>query len=275
MRYNPPFPANFQVVTGFVRYMKPWIGISLLFILLCAGAMFAQTGVPPAGASQPLPNERLPEGPVPQTASDAGAVLPPFKPVVPPPPTLHDRFQNWVHSSYQPGLLVPVLVNSYYSHVTASHDQFGSDAGGYGERLGASAALTEFHFFLQHFALATMFHQDSSFIPLRVGSGRQRAWYAVTRVAVARSDTGRPMFNYSEIGSEFLAVGLSNVFIPDERRGAGESLGRAATGLASDAGMNLLHEFWPSLSRLYQRHAPRKLQQVGQKVQATVAGRGK
>lgn len=262
--------------------MRLATGLAALVTVLCAVSASAQAtpcgvtwGRPdgrdciPAIAQEAPPVRRqqsYPDAPGPQTM----LALPAAQPVIPPPPTLHDRFNKYVRSTYEPGLLLPVLADSAYAHVTATHNQFGSDSAGFGERLGASTGMTEFHLFLEHFALAAVFHQDPSFQPLHVGTARQRAAYAITRVVVARGDDGRPMFNYARVISGFAGAGLANAFEPDERRSVGHTLGRALTGLASTAGMNLGREFWPEIRGLVRRHEPRRVRDLQQRVQGSV-----
>lgn len=262
--------------------MRLATGLAALVTALCAVSAGAQG--PPCGATWGRPGSRdclpaiaqatpsqprrpsFPDAPGPQAIFQ----LPTARPVIPPPPTLHDRFNKYLRSTYEPGLLLPVLADSAYSHVMATHNQFGSDAAGFGERLGASTGMTEFHLFLEHFALAAAFHQDPSFQALHVGTARQRAAYAATRVVVARGDDGRPMFNYAQVISGFAGAGLANAFEPDERRTLGNTLGRAFTGLASNAGMNLGREFWPEICGVVRRHEPRRMRDLQQRVQGSV-----
>lgn len=262
--------------------MRLATGLAALVTVLCAVSAGAQG--PPCGATWGRPGTRdclptIAQGPLPearrQTFPDAPGPqaifqLPAARPVIPPPPTLHDRFNKYLRRTYEPSLLLPVLADSAYSHVMATHNQFGSDAAGFGERLGASTGMTEFHLFLEHFALAAAFHQDPSFQPSHVGTARQRALYAITRVGIARGDDGRPMFNYALVISGFAGAGLANAFEPDERRTVGNTMGRALTGLASNAGMNLGREFWPEIRGVVRRHEPRRVRDLQQRVQGSV-----
>ena len=94
----------------------------------------------------------------------------------------------------------------------------------------------------------TLLHQDPRYFRRREGTGRSRLSYAIGRLFITRTDSGKTQFNYSEVvgGATFLAI--SNAYYPDGRS-VGNNMGRYAVQLSFDAASNVLKEFWPDLKR--------------------------
>src|ERR1035438_5002740 len=63
-------------------------------------------------------------------------------------------------------------------------------------------------------------HQDPRYFRSGEGSIKGRAWYALTRIVVARMDSGRNSLNFSEWGGNAAAVAISNAYYPDTRTAA-------------------------------------------------------
>jgi hypothetical protein len=100
------------------------------------------------------------------------------------------------------------------------------------------------------------FHQDPRYFRLGEGTGKHRAWYALTRVMVARMDSGHNSFNFSEWGGNATAVAVSQAYYPDTRNW-NDALQKLLIQCATDAFSNVLKEFWPDVKRhLKKQHTP-------------------
>ncbi len=133
---------------------------------------------------------------------------------------------------------------------------------GWGKRFGASLADTESRRFIQGFVLASALHQDPRYFRSRAHSKIQRGWYAVTRVLVTKSDSGRDTFNSSEFLGALFTTSLQNAYYPERDRTFEKTMGRFLGALSSDASSNLLQEFWPDIHRLFRKHAPEKIKKI-------------
>lgn len=100
-------------------------------------------------------------------------------------------------------------------------------------------------------------HEDPRYFRLGEGSKKGRAWYAVTRIFVTRTDSGGRRFNTSEWGGNAAATALSNLYYPDTRT-ASENAEKLLIACATDAFSNVLKEFWPDVKHHFQkrREAP-------------------
>jgi len=116
------------------------------------------------------------------------------------------------------------------------------------------------------FALSTILHQDPRYFPSRKQTILARAWYAATRVAVTRNDSGDNTFNSSEFLGVLSASALQNAYYPKPDRTFGDTMNRFGGALSSDAIGNLLREFTPDMKRLFRKHAPKKIQRIEEKL---------
>ena len=137
---------------------------------------------------------------------------------------------------------------------TNGNPSFGQGVEGYGKRFGAAYADFCIQNWMTEGLFPTVLHQDPRYFRHRAGSGPSRLAYAMSRLFITRTDSGKHQFNYSEVvgGATFLAI--SNAYYPDGRS-VGNNLGRYALQLGFDAASNVLKEFWPDL----RRKLPRRL----------------
>jgi hypothetical protein len=95
-------------------------------------------------------------------------------------------------------------------------------------------------------------HEDSRYFAMgKEGGGAwKRAGYSLSRVLVTRTDAGKPIFNYSEIGGSAAAVSISNFYYPTKEQTVGNGLRNWGLDITYDSITFVFHEFWPDI-----RHA--------------------
>src|SRR5580700_9197604 len=94
----------------------------------------------------------------------------------------------------------------------------------------------------------TLLHPDPRYFRRHEKSRRSRLGYAVSRLFITRTDSGRNQFNYSEVVGAATSLAISNAYYPDGRS-LGHNAGRYVLQLGFDAASNVLKEFWPDLKR--------------------------
>ena len=102
--------------------------------------------------------------------------------------------------------------------------------------------------------LPSALHQDPRYYQLGKGGFWHRTVYAVGRILITRSDSGRSQFNYSEIFGSAISAGISTFsYHPRGER----NIGNAATVWGTEVGYDALtfdvKEFWPDIRRAF-RH---------------------
>ena len=89
-----------------------------------------------------------------------------------------------------------------------------------------------------------------------------RFGYAISRIFVARRDSGARMFNVPEFAGNATAIAISNLYYPAADRSFSSSFNGWGVQMGLDAFGNELKEFWPDVhSYLKRRHSRR--QQAG------------
>ena len=144
--------------------------------------------------------------------------------------------------------------------------QYGGGAQGWAKRFGATLADTESRRFIQSYALSTLLHQDPRYFPAHKRKLISRAWYAATRVLVAKNDNGSSGFNSSEFLGALFATALQNSYYPRHYRTFGDTMNRFGGALSSDATSDLLREFTPDMKRFFRKHAPKRVRKIEQKL---------
>jgi len=145
-------------------------------------------------------------------------------------------------------IFLQTAVLSGIGQATNGNPSFGQGVEGYAKRFGTTYADFAIENMMTEGIFPTLLHQDPRYFRRREGTRRSRLGYAMSRLFITRTDSGRKQFNYSEVvgGATFLAI--SNAYYPDSRS-VGNNVGRYVLQLGFDAASNVLKEFWPDLKR--------------------------
>jgi hypothetical protein len=177
-----------------------------------------------------------------QTVSD------PDRPVVPLTPK-----QKWalaVKSTVDPFNVFSAALGAGFSQMANQTPKYGYGRGAYGERFGAAFADFGTQNLFSAGVMATLLHQDPRYF--RRGPRSKvlaRAAYSVSRLVVARQDSGRQTFNASGIFGMTLGIAASNLYYPSSSVRGEVMVGRLSTSLMGGVIGNLTAEFWPDVQK--------------------------
>ncbi len=129
-----------------------------------------------------------------------------------------------------------------------SHPEFGQGTKGYLRRLGTSYADQVIGNYLTEGFLPVLFHEDPRYFRMAEGSKKSRAWYALTRIFVTHTDSGKATFNYAEVVGNGMAAGIGLSYYPDNRN-VPDFMQNWGVQLGTDATSQVLKEFWPDVKR--------------------------
>jgi hypothetical protein len=121
--------------------------------------------------------------------------------------------------------------------------KYGQGWGAYGKRFGATAADAFSDIIIGGAILPSLLHQDPRYFYQGTGTAGSRIRHAMFSPFVTRSDRGKSMPNYSSLGGDLAAAGLSNIYFPRANRGVGLVFGNFAIGTAERIGSSLAQEF--------------------------------
>jgi hypothetical protein len=119
---------------------------------------------------------------------------------------------------------------------------------GYAKRFGTTYGDFAIENTMTEGIFPTLLHQDPRYFRRSGRTGRARLGYAISRLFITRTDSGRSQFNYSEVLGSATSLAISNAYYPDGRT-AGNNIKRYGLQLGFDAASNVLKEFWPDLKR--------------------------
>ena len=141
---------------------------------------------------------------------------------------------------------------------------YGQGWGAYGRRYVTSFADGTIENFITSAILPSILHQDPRFYHSEAGGFVHKSGYAVSRIFLTRTDSGRTSFNYSEVVGSALSAAISTYsyhprstvlnsphgprYIPSDR-----TLANTASVWGSQVGFDtvtiVVKEFWPDIHR--------------------------
>lgn len=218
----------------------------------------AQTA-PGGQSAQPSPAASPADERAPQTKRILG-FIPNFRAVSTdqtlPPQTVKEKFRTATDDSFDYSAVFIPAALAGYSLARNSTPEFGKGGVGYGRYLWHAAVDQTSENYFVEFIVPAVTHEDTRFYTLSRGSFMKRAGYAMSRVVVTRSDSGRSVFNLSEVVGSGASAGLSSLYYPTRERSLGNTGSQWGLDVGIDALSFMAREFWPDVNRrLFRQHA--------------------
>jgi hypothetical protein len=120
---------------------------------------------------------------------------------------------------------------------------YGQGAEGYGRRYGALYGDYVISTFIGGAILPSILKQDPRYFYKGTGSPESRLLYAIGNEFICKGDNGRWQPNYSAIGGDLAAGGISNLYYPDQDRGTALAFENGLINIGAGAAVNILEEF--------------------------------
>lgn len=174
-----------------------------------------------------------------------------------PPLTWKQKFSTTAEGTFDPYefAIVGVLAGIRQAH--DAYPAFGEGAAGYGKRYGAAFLDQVDGNMMVGAVFPSILRTDPRYYQLSHGSFLRRFGYAISRIAVTRTDSEKNVFNVSEFAGNAVAAGISNFYYPDQNISFASTTTNWVTQLSVDAFGNELKEFWPDIHRWLQRKKKR------------------
>ena len=246
-------------------------------LLLAPLSLFAQTpAFPPAteiavAALPDAPGESSSDAAqtaIPATAKSPGAqpaelkqpkrilgIVPNFRSVSAgeklPPQTPREKFKTGLQDSFDYSAVIFVAIQAGIAEANNSTPEFRQGAAGYGRYYWHTFVDTADENLWVESILPTVTHEDSRFYTLGHGGVLKRSAYALSRVAITRSDHGGETPNISEIIGAGTAAGISSTYYPSQERDWTKVGQRWLTSVLIDAGTFEFKEFWPDINQAF------------------------
>jgi hypothetical protein len=167
-----------------------------------------------------------------------------------PPLTTGQKFRVVARSSFDYVQIPWYGFLAGISQTENSEPGYGQGAEGYGKRFGAAAADGTIENFMTSAIFPSVFHQDPRYFQLGQGSFVHRAGYSVSRIVIARTDSGHHQLNISEIFGSALAAAISTYsYHPRADKTLSNTAEVWGTEVSYDTLTIVLKEFWPDIRR--------------------------
>ena len=224
---------------------------------------------PPAQVSPaPVPSTPLPSAPDAQTGASATTgtqideeqtkrimgMLPNFRSVTAgeavPPETTRQKLVTATEDNFDYTSLFFAGVIAADSFVTKATPEFHQGAAGYARYYWHTVADQSVENYMVELIVPAVTHEDSRYFAMgRKGGGFwKRAGYSLSRVVVAKKDSGKPTFNVSEVAGSGIAAGVSLFYYPTREQTVHTGLRDWGLDIVYDSVTFAFHEFWPDIS---------------------------
>jgi hypothetical protein len=236
-----------------VSHVRRALPVVLGYFFL-TGMAFAQSDSP--GSSAPAAVVPAPEAPATPEDKRIFGVLPnyrtaeaaiPFTPL-----TVRQKFAIAFKDSFDWPVYPTSAAFATLYQLENQNPSFGQGTSGYATRVAAAYGDQMIGNMMTEGIVPSLIHQDPRYFRLGEGSFRSRTWYALTRIFVARTDSGRNTFNFAEWGGNAAAAALANAWYPDTRN-VSDNVQKLLIQCATDAFSQVLKEFWPDVKRHFKK----------------------
>jgi hypothetical protein len=176
----------------------------------------------------------------------------------PQPITQADKFQVFIEEARSPLIFGAAGLNALALREAAASGTQSS----FNTLYEASVVQKESSAFLGRFLYPSLLKQDPRYYPSTSPSIAGRTAYAASRLLITRNDAGKATLNTSYLLGVLTSAAVATAYRPYWARTSSAVLSDFGSTIGSDAGMNLLREFWPSIHNRLQGHSPNFMRKV-------------
>jgi hypothetical protein len=171
-----------------------------------------------------------------------------------PPLTTGQKFKLQARSQFDYVEIPWYGILAGFSQARNTSAGYGQGAAGYGKRYASEWGDGTIENFMVGAVFASALRQDPRYYVLGRGSFWHRAGYAVSRIVVTRSDSGRTEFNTSQVFGAAVAAGISTYsYHPRDERTLRNTASVWGTQIGLDTFTQGVKEFWPDFHRRFSR----------------------
>ena len=217
---------------------------------------------PPASATDPKAS--LPDSPKPKTdpvdsADQSGQqtrrilwIIPNYRSVSAnthlPPLSFGGKFWLATQDSFDYSAFLYAGIFAGAAMAQKSQPQFGQGAAGYGIYYAHTFADDTIENYMVGAIVPALTKEDPRYYTLGKGGFFKRTGYAISRLAITRTDLGNGTFNISEFVGAGAAAGIGNAYYPTNQNQWVKTYQRWASQIIQDGLANVAKEFWPDIN---------------------------
>jgi hypothetical protein len=166
-----------------------------------------------------------------------------------PPLSLKDKFWLATKDSFDYSSFISAGIIAGASQANKSYPEFGQGAKGFGRYYWHAVADQAVGNYLTEAIVPAATHEDPRYYTLGHGGFFKRTGYAVSRLLITRTDSGRRTVNISEIVGNGAGAGISDLYYPSRGRTWTKTGQKWVTQIGLDGFFNIVKEFWPDINQ--------------------------
>ena len=162
-----------------------------------------------------------------------------------------------VRTTLDPFNLVGAFVFAGLDELNGSYRGYRWGPDGYFKRVGANLATVSIGTMLAGSVYPILLHQDPRYFRMGGGPVKLRVRHALLSAFICRGDSGHPQVNFSNLGGNFSAGLLSNLYYPPGDRGIGLAFLNSSIVTFEGSAGNIALEFSPDVAAWWNRRHSR------------------
>ena len=156
-----------------------------------------------------------------------------------------DKVGMGIKASVSPFAVIGWIGSATYSETFNRSPNYGQSGKDYVQRLGAAAARASSEGVFSTSVMAPILHEDPRYFVEGPGHpGLGRAFYALSRVLVTKTDSGRSTINYALLSGNAIGAGLTQTYYPAGNRNLHGTAATFGDSLLGSGVKFLLEEFF-------------------------------
>jgi hypothetical protein len=173
-----------------------------------------------------------------------------FKPMTP-----KQKFWMATEDSFDYSSFVWTGVLAAQDYALDSYPELGTGAAGYSRYYWRGVLDGVSNSYFSEAIVPVLTHEDSRYFTMGHGGFGRRLGYALSRVVITYSDSGKTTFNCGEVCGDLASSALSTAYYPPQERGIVKISEGWGTQLESAALNNIAKEFWPDIRKyVFHKH---------------------
>jgi hypothetical protein len=162
--------------------------------------------------------------------------------------SLRQKFWLATQDSFDYSSFVSAGIISGVSQANNSYPEFGHGAKAFGRYYWHGVADQAVGNYMTEAIVPALTREDPRYYTLGHGGFFKRTGYAVSRLLVTRTDSGRRTMNISEIVGNGAGAGISDLYYPSRERTWTKTGQKWIAQIALDGVFNIAKEFWPDIN---------------------------
>lgn len=189
---------------------------------------------------------------VPRAVADSGAAgreAPPYTKYIPAgfvthPQSFKEKELTGFQDLYSIGNIGSMFLSAGWEHLNNSQPNYGTDRGAFGQRLGAAAIRETSQGIFTDMVFSPILHQDLRYyVRGPQHNPINRSLYAISRVFLARQDSGHSTFNSALFLGYAATTGLEQTYYPQQNRNFNDAASSFGGSIGGAALGNIFSEF--------------------------------